>query len=160
MDRQQRFPKTWKEARRKRAFERKPQGWKQRELAEALAVSPAAVSPWLAKVREHGVPAWRTKPRPTRPLKLTDAQVRLSPELLSHGAEAYGLRGEVWTCARVAAGSWEEFGVSSRKAQVSGLLKRLRWTPQLPIARAAQRDEAVIKQWRIQGWPALKKRQA
>jgi transposase len=55
---------------------------------------------------------------------------------------------------------WEEFGVSYHKAHVSRLLKRLRWTPQLPIERAALRDEAVIKQWRIQVWPALKKRHA
>jgi transposase len=158
MDRPERFPKPWKEARRKRAVELKQQGWKQREIAEAFAVSPAAVSQWLAKVREHGVQAWRAKPRPTGPLKLTDAQLRLIPELLSHGAEAYGFRGEVWTCARVAAAIWAEFGVSYHKAHVSRLLKRLHWTPQLPIERATQRDEAVIKQWRLQSWPELKKR--
>src|SRR5215211_936487 len=158
MDRPERFPKPWKEARRKRAVELKQHGWKQREIAEAFAVSPAAVSQWLAKVREHGVQAWRAKPRPTGPLKLTDAQLRLIPELLSHGAEAYGFRGEVWTCARVAAAIWAEFGVSYHKAHVSRLLKRLHWTPQLPIERATQRDEAVIKQWRLQSWPELKKR--
>ena len=88
MDRQHGFPQTWKEARRKRAFELKQHGWKQREIAEAFAVSPAAVSQWLAQVREHGVEAWRAKPRPTGPMKLTDAQRRLIPEFLSHGAEA------------------------------------------------------------------------
>ena len=160
MDRGHRFPNTWKEARRKRAFELTQQGWKQQEIAEAFAVSPAAVSQWLAKVRKHGMEAWRAKPRPTGPIKLTAAQLRWIPELLSHGAEAYGFRGEVWTCARVAAVIWEEFGVSYHKAHVSRLLKRLRWTPQLPIERAAQRDEAVIKPWRIQVWPALKKRHA
>jgi hypothetical protein len=82
------------------------------------------------------------------------------PELLSHGAEAYGFRGEFWTCARVATGLWEAFGVSYHKAHVSRLLKRLDWTPQLPIERAAQRDEAVIKQWRAEAWPELKKRRA
>jgi transposase len=158
MDRDHRFPKTWKEARRKRAFELKQQGWKQRDIAEAFAVSPAAVSQWVAKVRKHGMEAWRAKPRPTGPIKLTDAQLRLIPELLSHSAEAYGFRGAVWTCARVAAVIREEFGVSYHKAHVSRLLKRLRWTPQMPIERAVQRDEAVIKQWRIHVWPELKKR--
>jgi transposase len=160
MDRGHRFPNTWKEARRKRAFELKQQGWKQQEIAEAFAVSPEAVNQWLAQVRQHGMEAWRAKPRPTGPTKLADAQLRLIPELLSQGGEAYGFRGEVWTCARVAAVIWEGFGVSYHKAHVSRLLKRLRWTPQLPIERAAQRDEAVIKRWRIQVWPALKKRHA
>jgi transposase len=98
--------------------------------------------------------AWRAKSR------LTEAQLRLIPELLSHGAGAYGFRGEVWTCARVATGIWEEFGVSYHKAHVSRLLKRLHWTPQLPIERAAQRDEEIIKQRRIEVWPELKKRHA
>ena len=160
MDRRHRFPQTWQEARRERAFELKQHGWKQCEIAEALGVSPAAVSQWLAKVREHGMQAWRAKPRPTGPIKLTAAQLRSIPELLSHGAGAYGFRGEVWTCARVATIIWEEFGVSYHKAHVSRLLKRLRWTPQLPIERAVQRDEAVIKQWRIHIWPELKKRHA
>lgn len=101
---------------------------------------------------------WRAKPRPTGPIELTDAPLRWIPELLSHGAEAYGFRGEGWTCARVATVLWEEFGVSSHKAPVSRLLKRLRWTPQLPLERAAQRDEAVITQGRRQVWPELTKR--
>jgi transposase len=158
MDQDHRFPKTWKEARRKRALELKQQGWKQKDIAEAFAVSPAAVSQWLAKAREDGGAAWRAKPRPAGPIKLTEAQLHVIPELLSHGAEAYGFRGEMWTCARVAAVIWEEFGVSYHKAHISRLLKRLHWTPQLPIERAAQRDEALIKQWRLQVWPELKKR--
>jgi transposase len=158
MDRKHRFPQTRKEARRKRAFELTQQAWKQREIAEAFAFSPAAGSQWLAKVRERGVEAWRAKPRPTGPIELTDAQLRLIPELLSHGAQAYGFRGEVWTCARVATVIWEECGASYHKAHVSRFLKSLRWTPQLSIERAAQRDEAVIKPWRIQVWPALKKK--
>jgi putative transposase len=54
----------------------------------------------------------------------------------------------------------EAFGVWYHKAPVSRLLKRLHWTPQLPIERAAQRDEAVIEPWRVQVWPALTKRRA
>jgi transposase len=104
--------------------------------------------------------AWRAKPRPTGPIKLSEAQLRLIPDLLSHGAGAYGFRGEVRTCARVATVIWEEFGVSYHKAHVSRLLKRWHWTPQLPIERAAQRDEEIIKQRRIEVWPELKKKHA
>jgi transposase len=158
MDRRTGSPQTWQEARRKRAFELKQHQWKQCEIAEALGVSPAAISQWLANTREHDVEWWRAKPRPTGPIKLPGDQWRLIPELLSHGAEAYGFRGECWTCARVATVIGEEFGVWYHKAHVSRLLKRLHWTPQMPIERAAQRDEAVIEQWRLQVWPQLKKR--
>jgi transposase len=87
MDRDHRFLKTWKKARRKRAFELKQQGWKQKDIAEGFAVSPAAVSQWLATAQQEGVAAWRAKPRPTGPIKLTEAQLHVIPELLSHGAQ-------------------------------------------------------------------------
>ena len=109
-------------------------------------------------MRAHGMVAWRAKPRPTGPITLTGDQLRLIPELLSHGAEAYGFRGECWTCARVATVIGEAFGVWYHKAHVSRLLKRLHWTPQMPIERAIQRDAAVIEQWRLQVWPQLKNR--
>jgi transposase len=156
MDRRTGFPQTWQEARRKRAFELKQHVWKQCEIAEALGVSPAAVSQWLANMREYGMGAWRAKPRLTGPIKLAGDQVRLTPELLSHGAEAYGFRGECWTCARVATVLGEKFGVWYHKA-LSRLLTCLHWTPQMPIERATQRDEAVIEQWRLRVWPQLKK---
>ena len=80
------------------------------------------------------------------------------PELLSHGAEAYGFRGQLWTCARVRAVIGEEFGISYHKAHVSRLLRALKWTPQMPIERASQRDEDAIEKWRVEVWPVLKKR--
>jgi transposase len=90
--------------------------------------------------------------------QLTPEQVRLIPDFLWHGAEAYGFRGEVWTCERVAGVLYEEFGVSYSKSQVSRLLKRLGWTPQVPITRAIQRDEEAVERWRVESWPALKEK--
>ena len=151
--------KDWKEARRKRAFELKELGWKQGDIAQALGVSAPAVCKWLSKVNaEPGVEAWRSKPARSGPLKLTPEQWRLIPDFLSHGAEAYGFRGEVWTCARVAKVFEEEFGVTYHRGHVARLLKALDWTPQLPLERAIQRDEEAIEHWRTEVWPELKKR--
>jgi transposase len=151
-------PKDWKEGRRKRALKLKYLGWKQVEIAEALGVSKAAVSQWVFAAQLKGPEAWRAKPRPNGPVKLTAQQLELIPDLLSHGAEAYGFLGDVWTCARVAEVIRQEFGVSYHKAHVSRLLKALDWTPQLPLERAWQRDEQAIEQWRTERWPKLKKR--
>jgi transposase len=142
-----------------RALELKRQGWKQRDIAAALGVTEGAVSQWLAAARHGGRDALtsRTDRRGVAP-KLTPEQVRLIPDFLWHGAEAYGFRGEVWTCARVAGVLYEEFGVSYSGSQVSRLLKRLGWTPQVPITRAIQRDEEVIERWRVETWPALKEK--
>lgn len=152
------YPQDWRVARRWRALALKQQGWKQRKIAEVLGVSEAAVSQWLTLVDDQGEQALQGRLRPGAPTKLTPAQLRLIPSFLSHGAEAYGFRGEIWTCARVAKVIEQEFRVHYHKAHVSRLLKQLHWTPQKPTQRARQRDESRIASWRTEVWLDLKKR--
>lgn len=147
--------KNWKELRRKRALELKKQGWKQCRIAQALGVSKAAVSQWVNNLNKSESEAWRAKPQGHRPSKLTQQQLQDVPALLSHGAEAYGFRGQLWSVCQVIK---EEFDVAYHKAHVSRLLKALKWTPQMPIERASQRNEAAIEKWRVEVWPSLKKR--
>jgi transposase len=139
-----------------RALELKHLGWTQRDIAAALGVSEGAVSQWLAAARRGGRDAVLSHlSQCGMTPKLTPEQMRLIPDFLWHGAEAYGFRGEVWTCERVAGVLYQEFGVSYSKSQVSRLLKHLGWTPQVPITRAIQRDEAAIERWRVESWPLL-----
>jgi transposase len=145
-----------KEWRRMRAWQLSQLGWKQRIIADALGVTEGAVSHWVAKARDKGPAALLSRHHPGPAAKLESEQMRLIPEFLGHGAEAYGFRGEVWTCARVAKVIDEEFGVCYHKGHVSRLLKELNWTPQMPIARAIQRDEQEIERWRVEVWPRLK----
>ena len=84
------------------ALRLKQLGWMQRDIATALGASESAVSAWLAAAAEGGPEALRSRASPGRPARLSDAQLRLLPDFLWHGAEAYGFRGEVWTCGRVA----------------------------------------------------------
>ena len=140
-----------------RALELNRQGWSQRDIAAALGASKGAVSQWLAAARSGGPDALISHTdRRGAPPKVSPEQVRLIPDFLWHGAEAYGFRGDVWTCGRVAGVLREEFDVSYSKSQVSRLLKRLGWTPQVPITRAIQRDEEAIARWRTESWPRLK----
>jgi transposase len=141
-----------------RAFGLDRRGWKQRDIAVALDVTEGAVSRWLAAARRGGPEALLSHPAPGPAPKLTTEQLRLIPDFLWHGPEAYGFRGEVWTCDRVVEVIKEEFAVSYSKSQVSRLLKRLGWTPQVPITRAIQRDEEAIERWRVESWPALKEK--
>lgn len=146
------------EWRRFRALHLKRQGWAEQDIAEALGVSPVSVSRWFARVRDGGPEALRARSSPGHPSKLSAAQKRLIPEFLWHGAEAYGFRGDVWTCARIARVIEEEFGICYHKGHVSRLLKELGWTPQMPIRRALQRDEEAIRCWRAAIWPELLRR--
>jgi transposase len=152
------IPPECREWRRFRALYLKQRGWYQRDIAEALGVSEVAVSGWLALARDDGPGALRARFSPGHPSKLTPDQKRSIPEFLWHGPEAYGFRGQVWTCARIAQVIKEEFGVRYHKDHVGRLLKDLRRTPQQPIKRAIQRDEEAIRHWREAVWPELRRR--
>jgi transposase len=148
----------WREGRRRRAWELKEQGWKQQDSAAALGVTGGAVSQGLKRAREYGVEALRRHPAPGREPTLTGEQIAQLPSLLERGPEAYGFRGQVWTCKRVAEVIRRTFGVVDHPAPVSRLLHAVRHSVQQPRTRAAQRDEGAIAAWWRERWPALEKK--
>jgi transposase len=119
-------PHPWKEARRLHAWHLKQQGWPQRQIAEALGVSAAAVSQWVKRARMGGPQALRHQPPPGAPRRLAPDQLARWPDLLHRGPEAYGFRGQVWTRPRVAAVIRVEFGMFYHPTHVGRLLKVLR----------------------------------
>jgi transposase len=147
----------WREWRRFRAVHLARHGWSHRDIAAALGVSEAAVSQWLAQVQQAGLRSLRAHPHGVHSKLTPDQRLRL-PDFLWHGAEAYGFRGDVWTCARIAKVIRWEFGITYHKDHVARILKDLGWTPQLPITRAVQRNEKEIDRWRIEVWPELRQR--
>ena len=149
----------WREGRRRRAWELKQAGWKQQDIAAALGVTGGAVSQWLTRARAKGVEeGLRRHPAPGPAPKLAPEQLAQLPALLDRGAEAYGFRGQAWTCKRVAEVIWRTFGVRYDPSHIGRLLHRLGYSVQRPIARATQRNEAAVRLWWEQRWPALKKR--
>jgi transposase len=158
MEPERSFPYDWREWRRIRAWDLSQHGWTQSAIAEALGVGRPTVSRWLAVAGEGGADALRSRLRVGPAGKLLPGQRELIADFLWHGAEAYGFRGDVWTCARVAKVIEEEFAVRYHKGHVSRILKEIGWTPQVPITRAIQRDEEAIQHWRDEVWPELKHR--
>lgn len=151
-------PISWKEGRRRRAWELHQQGWAQATIAKALGVTPGAVSQWLAAARDRGVDALRPQSRRGQGARLTDAQLARVPALLGRGAEAFGFLGDVWTCGRIAAVLERELGVAYHPDHVRRLVHRLGWTYQKPVPVASQRDDEAVAAWTTETWPALKKR--
>ncbi len=104
----------------------------------------------------RGRTASPSSPRPHA--KLTPDQRAQLPALLDRGAEAYGFRGQAWTCKRVGEVIRRTFGVTYDPSHISRLLHRLGYSVQRPIERATQRNEDAIRVWWEQRWPALKKK--
>ena len=137
---------NWKEGRRLRAWELYQEGWKQRDIANALGVTQGAVSQWLKRGREGGVESLRHQPPPG------------ATPRLSQGAEFFGFQGEVWTQPRVAILIRDRFGVSYDPSHVGRILKACGWSSQQPVHRATQRNEEAIRLWKEERWPQIKKR--
>jgi transposase len=150
-------PQDWREGRRLRAWELRQQGWTQRLIAAALGVTPGAVSQWMRRGREGGVAGLRRRIAPGPQPKLTAEQVAHLPTLLAQGTKAWGFEDEVWTTRRIAVVIAHAFGVRYHPAHVGRLLRAIGWSPQKPITRATQRNEAAIAAWYAQRWPVLKK---
>jgi transposase len=52
----------------------------------------------------------------------------------------------------------EQFGVAYHPGHVWKILRQLNWSPQLPVGRAIERNEAAIGDWQKNRWPAIKKK--
>ena len=155
-------PVDWREGRRLRAWELHQQGWKQKDIAAALGVTQGAVSQWITRGREGGVPGLRRRTAPGSAPRLSDEQRAQLCMELAKGAPAFGFAqrapGDVWTTKRVAALIKELFGVSYHPAHVSRIVRALGQSSQLPQTQATQRDATAIETWHADRWPALKKR--
>ena len=116
-------PSNWKEVRRLQAWRLKQRGWPQRQIAEALGVSAAAVSQWMKRARQGGPHALRHRPSPGAPRRLSAEQLAQLPALLRRGPAAYGFRGQLWTRKRVAEVMRLEFGVVYHPTHVGRLLE-------------------------------------
>lgn len=148
----------WREGRRLRAWELKKEGWTQRQIAHALGVTEGAVSQWMKRGRQGGgVQALRKRTSPGAPRRLSEEQQAQLEGLLLKGAEAYGFRGEAWTCERVAEVIRKEFRVSYHPAHISRIVRTLGLSLQKPKRRANQRNDEAIEHWKKETWPQLKK---
>ncbi len=148
----------WREERRKRAWELKRQGWKQKEIAKALGVTEGAVSQWIKSGRAGGEEALKGHPAPGAKPRLTVEQQAQIPAVLAKGASAYGFVGEVWNSRRLAVAIKREFGVSSHPDHCGYLVRKLGYSMQKPVERATQRNEKAIEHWKMHHWPQLKKK--
>jgi transposase len=77
--------------------------------------------------------------------------------ILLKGAQAAGFETDLWTCPRVAEIIEQRFGVRYHVHHVSRLLHGLGFSPQKPVRRAVERDEAAIQQWVRSDWQRVKK---
>jgi transposase len=130
-------------------------GW----VAWRLRVSANSVRVWRRRWRAGGRTALVSKGPGGATCRLDEALLRQLADELDAGPAGHGWVGDQWwTLARVAALLVELFGVWYTLRGVSYLLHRMGWSPQVPVHRAVQRDEAAIAAWRTQPWSSVRAR--
>lgn len=126
-------------------------------VARALRVSRQSVSRWYGEWRHGGAAALRGAGRAGRKPKLDRAQLQRLDRALHQGARAHGFATDLWTLPRVAAVIERLTGVHYHPGHVWRVLRGLGWTLQRPATQARERNEATIRHWVAERWPAVKK---
>jgi putative transposase len=129
----------------------------QAEIARQLGVSRAAVTHWKQRLAREGLRGLRRRTPPGRASRLTETQWRHLLRVLRRGAVAAGFETERWTLRRIAAVVEGTFGVRYHRSAVGRVLHARGWSPQLPLARARERDDALVEAWLTHDWPRIKR---
>lgn len=120
-----------KEKRRKKAVSLKSKGWTQKQIAEELQVSEAAVSQWLNRFDREGKNGLYARKHTGRPPKITYEEL---DECIWEAGTSDGVLSflskksiHIRSSSQVIAYLEEEFGVTYHEAHISRLLRRLGW---------------------------------
>jgi len=127
------------------------------QIAGSLRVSTKSVYQWRRAWRAGGAAALASKGPGGSACRLGDGQVAQLRAALEAGPAAFGWgEDQRWTLARAAALATRLFGVTYTLRGMSYLLHRLGFTPQVPVHRAVERDEAAIAEWRAATWAKVR----
>jgi putative transposase len=158
---------TWipKQLTRKQIEERRLAGGKllkegrlsKAQIAHKLGVSRAAVTYWARRKRFGGLRRLQSRKSSGRPPKLTPQQQRTLLRYLKRGALRADFPTDRWTLRRIQHMIKKEFDRAYHPNYLSRFLRNLGWTPQLPVPRAAERDDRLVEAWLRRDWPRIKK---
>ena len=145
------------ERRRLKAADLLRKGLSEAEVARRVGVHRQSVNRWARTLTEAGRRGLKKTGRAGRKPLLTATDLRTLECVLKRGPIVYGYETGLWTPERVAAVIEAEYGVCFHPGHVWRILRQLGWSCQRPTGRALERDEAAIRLWKRERWPALKK---
>jgi putative transposase len=146
-----------RESVRLEAAEMLEKGIKPPKIAKTLRVSTKSAYSWTRRWRAGGTEALLSKGPGGATCQLTDEQLGWLRADLDAGPAAFGwVDDQRWTAARIADLVLDHYKVHYTGRGMAYLLHRIGFTPQVPVRRAAKRDEDTIETWIKEVWPAVK----
>jgi transposase len=123
------------------------------QVSRELRVSTKSVYQWRRAWRAGGAEALASKGPGGSACRLGAGQLAELRAALDAGPAAHGwAEDQRWTLARAAALVMRLSGVCYSLRGTSFLLHRLGYSPQVPVHRAVERNEAAIAEWRAVTW--------
>ena len=146
------------EAIRIRAVKRVESGESPEVVIKALGLTRPRIYEWIAKYREGGVEALRSRTSSGRPSKLGGKDLQKIYRLVV-GKDPRQLRFEftLWTRGMIRELIRQEFNVRLSDVSVGRLLHKLGLSPQRPVRRAVQQDQLLVVDWMAKDFPAIKR---
>jgi len=127
------------------------------EVARRLRVSCNSAYVWRRRWRAGGLAALASRGPGGAVCRLSGAQLARLRAALEAGPALWGwAEDQRWTLERVCALTGRLFHVRYTLRGMSYLLHRLGFTPQVPVHRAAERDEDAIAAWRAVTWAKVR----
>mgnify|MGYP006295204691 CR=1 FL=1 len=141
-----------------RAVKQVESGESPEEVVKALGFHRSCIYEWLAKYREGGEDALRTKTIPGCPPKLSGTQLRKLYKIITEKDPLqFKFSFALWTCGMVREVIQREFQVRLSKVSVGRLLKKIGLSPQKPLRRAYQQDPEKVGRWKQKDYPAIRR---
>jgi len=126
-------------------------------VAQRLRVSTRSAYQWRRRWRAGGQAALASRGPGGDRCRLSPGQLAKLRAALDGGPAAWGWgEDQRWTLARVSTLIGRLFHVRYTLRGTSYLLHRIGWTPQVPVHRAMERDEAAVTAWRAVTWAKVR----
>lgn len=144
---------------RRLAVRRVEDGERPSVVVASLGLYRTSIYKWLRAHRRKGEAALASRKSPGPTPKLTAAQKRkVCSWIVGKDPRQWGFDFGLWTRQVVQTMIQERFSVSLTLPSIGHLLTSLGITPQKPLRRAYERDEAAVTAWKQQTYPKLRSR--
>lgn len=128
----------------------------QRSVAKRLQVRPQTVCRWVAAYRKRGDAGIASTKAPGRAPKLTDKQIKAVRRIIvGKNPRQLNFGPALWTLDLVGRVIEAKFRIVLHKVTVARYLHKLGVTPQKPVRRAFQRDDAECRKWMAVDFPKI-----
>jgi transposase len=144
---------------RRRAIAALNRGVKQVEVSRVMSLPERTIRRWVAQMKREGGTDIEPKRRGRRAGEAAALNVRqmkrIEGMVLGKMPDQLRLPLYLWTREAVGALIEREYGVALSAASIGNYLKRWGMSPQKPVRRAYERNDAAIKSWLETDYPAI-----